>query len=60
MNSHIPIKNLYYLLAYAFSALKDYNYSNLEKEDFDSAEDLFAEILILAVSKQLKQGLKRG
>lgn len=60
MNSHIPIKNLYYLLAYAFSALKDHNYSNLEKEDFDSAEDLFAEILILAVSKQLKQGLKRG
>lgn len=60
MNSHIPIKNLYYFLAYAFSALKDNNYSNLEKEDFDSAEDLFAEILILAVSKQLKQGLKRG
>lgn len=60
MNSHIPIKNLYYFLAYAFSALKDNNYSNLEKEDFDGAEDLFAEILILAVSKQLKQGLKRG
>ena len=60
MNSHIPIKNLYFLLAYAFSALKDHNYSNLEKENFDSAEDLFAEILILAVSKQLKQGLKRG
>ena len=60
MNSHIPIKNLYYFLAYAFTALKDYNYSNLDKEDFDSAEDLFAEILILAVSKQLKQGLKRG
>lgn len=60
MNSHIPIKNLYYFLAYAFTALKDNNCSNLEKEDFDSAEDLFAEILILAVSKQLKQGLKRG
>lgn len=53
------IKNIYYMLSYAFRALKGNRFERIAKEDFDDAGDLFAEILSLAVSKQLKQGLQR-
>lgn len=48
------------MLSYAFSELKKNNYDDIEKEDFEHIEDLFAEILIKAVSLQIKQGLYRS
>ena len=59
-NKGILIKNIYYMLSYAFSELRKNNYDDIDKEDFDHIEDLFAEILIKAVSLQLKQGLYRS
>ena len=59
-NKGILIKNIYYMLSYAFSELKKNNYDDIDKEDFEHIEDLFAEILIKAVSLQLKQGLYRS
>lgn len=59
-NKGILIKNIYYMLSYAFSELKKSNYDDIDKEDFEHIEDLFAEILIKAVSLQLKQGLYRS
>ena len=44
------------MLSYAFSELRKNNYDDIDKEDFEHIEDLFAEILIKAVSLQLKQG----
>lgn len=55
----IFIKNIYYMLSYAFQVLKQSNYENVAAEEFDKVQDLFAAILAKGVAKQLKQGLYR-
>ena len=55
----IPIKNLYYMLSYAFHLLNEQGYKNLATEDFRNAGDLCAAILIRGISYQLKRGLGR-
>ena len=56
----IPIKNVFYMLAYAFRALDRKAYRPLESEDFANAEDLLAAILILGVEDQFKRGVSRA
>lgn len=53
------IKNIYYMLSYAFQALKETGYSKVAAEDFDNIHDLFAAILIRGVGAQVKRGLHR-
>ena len=55
----ILIRNVYYMLAYAFQELKQNNYVEIQGETFDDIYDLFAEILARGISYQLKQGLYR-
>ena len=55
----ISIKNLYYMLSYAFQMLNEQGYKKLATEDFDNAGDLCAAILIRGISYQLKRGLGR-
>ena len=55
----INILNIYYMLAYAFKALREGVYSNMSGDDFEHAEDLFGEILSLGLSHLLKRGLHR-
>lgn len=55
----ILIRNIYYMLSYAFQELKKNNYDDIAKEEFEHILDLFAEILYRGVSEQLKQGLHR-
>ena len=55
----ILIRNIYYMLAYAFQELRQNNYAEIEGEKFDDIYDLFAEILVRGISYQLKQGLYR-
>ena len=55
----ILIRNIYYMLAYAFQELRQNNYAEIEGEAFDNIYDLFAEILGKGISYQLKQGLYR-
>ena len=55
----IFIKNIYYMLTYAFQVLKQTNYENIASEDFENIENLFAAILSKGISQQLKQGLFR-
>lgn len=55
----ILIRNVYYMLAYAFQELRQNNYAEIEGETFDDIYDLFAEILARGISYQLKQGLYR-
>ncbi len=54
---HILIRNIYYMLSYAFQELRKNNYENIAKEEYEQIMDLFAEILYRGVSEQLKQGL---
>lgn len=53
------IKNIYYMLSYAFTALRQEEYAALAAEDFEHMHDLFAAILAKGVGRQLKQGLYR-
>ena len=55
----IFIKNIYYMLAYAFKVLRQKNYEEIEAEEFETIQDLFAAILAKGISQQLKQGLYR-
>ena len=55
----ILIRNIYYMLAYAFQELRQNNYAEIEGEKFDDIYDLFAEIMARGISYQLKQGLYR-
>ena len=55
----IPIRNIYYMLSYAFQVLNEQGYKKLATEDFDNAADLCAAILIRGISYQLKCGLGR-
>ncbi len=56
---HIFIKNIYYMLSYAFSILKQGEYENMAAEEFDNLHNLLAAILSKGISRQLKQGLYR-
>ena len=55
----IPIKNIYYMLSYAFQLLNEQGYKKLATEDFNNAGDLCAAILIRGITYQLKRGLGR-
>ncbi len=55
----ILIRNIYYMLAYAFQELRQNNYAEITGEVFDDIYDLFAEIIARGISYQLKQGLYR-
>ena len=56
-NSNILIKNIYYMLSYAFYNLNEDNYNRIQTEEFENTADLFSEILAIGVAKQIKQGL---
>lgn len=56
----ILIRNIYYMLTYAFRELKHKNYEEIAGEDFDEIYNLFAEILYKGISYQLKKGLYKS
>lgn len=58
-NRHILVKNIYYMLAYAFQALRQSNFDDIATEEFDRVQNLFAAILCRGIGAQLKQGLYR-
>ena len=55
----ILIKNIYYMLTYAFQSLRQSNYDLVAAEVFENIHDMFAAILGKGVASQLKQGLYR-
>ncbi|MGN0594055.1 MAG: 5-methylcytosine-specific restriction endonuclease system specificity protein McrC [Hominimerdicola sp.] len=52
----IFIKNIYYMLSYAFQILKQEDYESIAAERFEKIHDFFAAILARGVSRQLKHG----
>ena len=59
VNKTIYIKNIYYMLAYAFQILKHNNYASINTEDFEYIEDLMAAILSKGIAQLIKQGLHK-
>ena len=55
----IFIKNIYYMLSYAFTTLNQGGYEDVATEEFENIHNLFAAILAKGISRQLKQGLYR-
>ncbi|MFC5221006.1 5-methylcytosine-specific restriction endonuclease system specificity protein McrC [Bifidobacterium leontopitheci] len=55
----IPIRNVYYMLSYAFQILQERQYRKLATEPFDNIADLCAAILIQGMTAQIKRGLSR-
>ena len=53
----IPIRNIYYMLSYAFQVLNEQGYRKISTEQFHNVADLCAAILIKGISSQLKRGL---
>ena len=53
----IPIRNLYYMLSYAFKGLRKQGYKSVETEEFQNVAELCAAILTKGISLQLKYGL---
>lgn len=45
------------MLSYAFKVLNEKGYKKIQTENFENVSDLLSEILIIGVSKQIKQGL---
>ena len=55
----IFIRNIYYMLSYAFKELGKGVYESVDKEEFENIHNLFAAILSKGIGKQIKQGLYR-
>ncbi len=56
----IPIKNIYYMLSYAFQVLNEQGYKQILTEKFDNVAELCAAILSKGVSLQIKRGLGKA
>ena len=55
----IRIENVYYMLAYAFTALRKGPYAKIEPDAFVNAEDLFGWIVGQGMAQLIKRGLHR-
>ncbi|MBR2286086.1 MAG: 5-methylcytosine-specific restriction endonuclease system specificity protein McrC [Alphaproteobacteria bacterium] len=53
----IYIKNIYYMLGYAFQAIQHMGYTQMATEQFDNIHDLFAAILGNGMVHQIKHGI---
>lgn len=59
MADNHKIKNIYYMLSYAYRTLRDMGIQNTAAEEFDHIHDLFAAIMIRGIGGQIKRGLHR-
>jgi 5-methylcytosine-specific restriction enzyme subunit McrC len=59
MADNIKIKNIYYMLSYAFQCLRENGYDKVATENFDNIHDLFAAILARGIAEQVKRGMHR-
>lgn len=55
----VKIKNVYWMLAYAFRVLNEKGTQSIKTEEFENIYDLFATILIKGIHCQIKRGLNK-
>lgn len=56
----IPLRNIYYILSYAWKYFKFNDLTKLDKKDFNSPTEFFAEIFDLCLGRYVKKGLKKN
>ena len=59
VNDTIPIRNIYYMLAYAYQSLSLSEYKNINNEKFDNTISLYSEILLIGLPVLIRGGLLR-
>lgn len=59
MASVIPIRNIYYMLSYAYDVLNEGDNASLAREDFDNIYDLLGKILANGSKLLIKRGFNR-
>ena len=59
MADYHKIKNIYYMLSYAYQNLRETGFDNVAAEEFENIHDLFAAILVQGIGTQVKRGLHR-
>ena len=55
----IPIRNIYFLLSYAWKYYKPSDIRKIDQKDFNNDTEFFAEIFDLTLAKYVKKGLHR-
>lgn len=55
----INVKNIYWMLAYAFRILNERNIEKMDKESFENIYELFSVMLTQELNKQIKRGLNK-
>lgn len=55
----INVKNIYWMLAYAFRCIEQKGLEKVNSEEFDNIYDLFCVMLTQGISKQIKRGLNK-
>lgn len=58
-NSNIPIRNIYYMLSYAYQTLSLSEYKQIGTENFENVQELYAEILSVGIPVLLRGGLNK-
>ena len=56
-NSKIPIRNIYYMLSYAYQTLGLSEYQKIDVEQFENVKDLYSEILKIGLPVLIRGGL---
>ncbi|MER2262780.1 MAG: restriction endonuclease [Psychrobacillus sp.] len=58
-NENIPIRNIYYMLSYAYQTLNVSEFKHIGTEKFDNVKDLYAEILSIGMPVLIRGGLSK-
>jgi 5-methylcytosine-specific restriction enzyme subunit McrC len=56
----IPIRNIYFLLSYAWDRLEEAGLIDVHADDFENVADLFSKVLTTGVRHLLRRGIDRG
>lgn len=57
---HIPVRNLYYMLCYAWGSLEEGGLADVGAVDAPEGRDLMARVLTSGINRLLRRGLERG
>lgn len=58
-NNNIPIRNIYYMLSYAYQTLNLSEYKQIGTEKFKNVKELYAEILSIGIPVLIRRGLSK-
>ncbi|MFD2657921.1 5-methylcytosine restriction system specificity protein McrC [Gracilibacillus thailandensis] len=58
-NNNIPIRNIYYMLSYAYQTINLAEYKRLGTEKFENVKELYAEILSIGIPVLIRGGLSK-